>query len=400
MPEYLPERYQKTVIAKDEGHEEVDELISDLEDELNREYTIASQQMKKKALEYLEYYKAEDAKQLKKLELGQIDLKELKRWRLSHMLTGRRWIEYAMILATDLTNVNIIADSIINGYLPDAYAIGMNYSTFNVEVGGLVDTSFTLYSKETVERLMRDKPDLLPKPSVDIPKDKLWNKQQLNSAITQGIMQGESIPEIAQRVANVTNSSESRAIANARTMVTNAENAGRNDGYNRAEKMGVNLVIEWSATLDHRTRLSHRQLDGQRKKVNEYFEIDGIKLKYPADLGGKDYKVPASEIYNCRCTMLAWVKGFEGDTVKYSPKLKGMSYDDWKNAKTDESNYKSERNIKRDYRMYQEYTSLNLKGVPKKFENFQKMKYDTPDTWKNMKKQARIKRNELRNDKK
>lgn len=396
MPK-LPERYEKP-LPQDEGHEEVDELISELEEELDREYALAAKQMRKKALEYLIYFKEMDAKKRKELETEKITKKEYQNWRLSHMLTGKRWFEYADILATDLTNVNIIADSIINGYTPDAYAIGINYGVYNVEATGLIDTSWTLYDKPTVERLMKEKPDLLPKATVNIPKDKQWNKQQLNSAVTQGILQGESIPEIADRLSQVTDMSENAAIRNARTMITNAENAGRNDGYIRCERLGCELVIEWAATLDHRTRLSHRRLDGQRKGVNEFFEIDGIKLKYPADLGGKDYKVPPSEIYNCRCTMLAWTKGFEGDKVKYSPKLKGVSYEDWKNAKRDEPHYKAENNIKRDYRMYEEYNTFNLASMPKGFEKFQNMKYQQPDKWKNMKRQARIERNKRRKE--
>ena len=198
MPK-LPERYEKP-LPKDEGHEDVDELLSDLEDELDREYSIAARQMKKKALEYLAFFKEMDAKKRKELENGTMTKDEYKAWRLSHMLTGKRWFEYADILATDLTNVNIIADSIINGYLPDAYSIGINYSVYNVESSGLIDTSWTLYDKQTVERLIKEKPDLLPKPTVNIPKDKIWNKQKLNSAVTQGILQGESIPQIAQRL--------------------------------------------------------------------------------------------------------------------------------------------------------------------------------------------------------
>ena len=396
MPEYLPERYQRPKV--DEGHEDVDELLSDLEDELDREYSIAARQMRKKALEYLAFFKEMDAKKRKELENGTITKKEYQAWRLSHMLTGKRWFEYADILATDLTNVNIIADSIINGYMPDAYSIGINYSVYNVESSGLIDTSWTLYDKQTVERLIKEKPDLLPKPTVNIPKDKIWNKQKLNSAVTQGIMQGESIPQIAQRLSEVADMSENQAIRTARTMITNAENAGRNDGYKRCEAIGVDLVIEWAATLDHRTRISHRLLDGQRKKVDEFFEIDGIKLKYPADLGGKDYKVPSEMIWNCRCTMLAWTKGFEGDKVKSSPKLKGMSYDAWQKAKGDDPQLRAERNIKSDHRIYEEYTSLKLLGMPKKFEDFQNLKYQQPEKWKELKKQARIKRNNLRKE--
>lgn len=392
MP-YLPDKYQR---PQDLGHEEVDELLTELEDELNREYSIAATDMKKKAFEYFVFFLEADKQKKQELDSGEITKDDYQDWRFRKMMTGKRWIEFLDVLATDLSNVNIIADSIVFGYMPEAYAVGMNFAIFNVETDGLIDTAFTLYDRHTIERIMRDKPDLIPKPTVDIPKDKRWNKQRLNSAVTQGIFQGESIPQIAERVSQVATMTESQAVRTARTMITNAENGGRNDGYKYAESLDVELTIEWSATLDHRTRMSHRLLDGQRKKVNEYFEIDGIKLKYPADLGGKDYKVPASEVMNCRCTMLAWVKGFEGKKVTSSPKLKGMSYEDWKNAKATDPNYKAEMRKTADKRQFNEYKSLKIKGMPRSFKDFQDMKYTDPEKWAEMKKQARAKRKELR----
>lgn len=394
MPPYLPERYQR---PQDEGQQGTNEIISELEDELDREYSIAAKDMKKRALEYLVLFLELDKKKRKELDDEKISKKDFQDWRFSHMMTGKRWVEFLDILSTDLTNTNIIADSIIYEHMPEAYAVGMNFATYNVETGGLIDTSFTLYDKQTVERIIRDKPDMIPKPIVDIPRDKQWNERQLHSAVTQGILQGESIPEIAERVSQVANMTENQAVRTARTMITNAENGGRNDGYKRAENMGVDLTIEWSATLDHRTRMSHRQLDGQRKKVDEYFHVDGVKLKYPADLGGKDYKVPASEIWNCRCTMLAWVKGFEGDLVTSSPKLKDVPYEQWKSAKTDDPYYKAEMRIKSDIRQFDEYKSLKIKGLPRSFKAFQDMKYNDPEKWTAMKKAARQARKEAKN---
>ena len=49
--------------------------------------------------------------------------------------------------------------------------------------------------------------------------------------------------------------------------------------------MGVDLTIEWSATLDNRTRHDHRLLHSQRREVDEPFEVDNIKILYPAQLG-------------------------------------------------------------------------------------------------------------------
>ena len=60
----------------------------------------------------------------------------------------------------------------------------------------------------------------------------------------------------------------------ARTMMNGAENAGRNDSYIRANEMGIELEVTWLATLDERTRHSHRLLDRQTRPVDGCFEVD------------------------------------------------------------------------------------------------------------------------------
>jgi hypothetical protein len=38
---------------------------------------------------------------------------------------------------------------------------------------------------------------------------------------------------------------------------------------------------------------------------------------------------------NCRCTLLAWVKGFEGETVKHSEDMGDMTFEEWQEAKAE-----------------------------------------------------------------
>jgi hypothetical protein len=153
-----------------------------------------------------------------------------------------------------------------------------------------------MYDRQTVERLISDNPDLLPrKAAVNVPKDQLWNKKHINSAVMQGIIQGDPIDKIAQRLAaTVTDMSHTSAIRNARTMTTSAQNGGRIDSYKRAEGMGIKMLQVWMATLDDRTRHEHRQLDGQKRKVGEAFEVEGEKIFFPGDTAAD----PAL-VYNC-----------------------------------------------------------------------------------------------------
>ena len=148
-----------------------------------------------------------------------------------------------------------------------------------------------------MERIIRDNPDLLPLPEVNIPLDRRWNKGHVNNAILQGILQGDSIPKIAQRLENILGMDHNAAVRSARTATTAAECAGRLDTYKYAESLGIKLQKQWLATLDDRTRHAHRQLDGQTVDIGKNFEIDGYELEYPGDP-----KAPGYLIYNCRCT--------------------------------------------------------------------------------------------------
>lgn len=314
----------------DKGHELTDKKLKELENKLKEHYKQASDEVKKKLDDYLKAFKAKDAKHLANLQKNftKENYEEYIRWRQGQVLISERWEEMRQSLAEDYHNANMIAKSIIKGYMPDIYALNHNYGTYDVEHKGLVDTSYTLYDRQTVERLMRDDPDMLPPPGRKVSKriaegkDILWNKGQIQSAMWQSVTQGESMEKIAHRLARTVGDKDmAAAIRNARTMTTGAECAGRVDSYKRAESMGIDLQQEWMSTLDNRTRHSHRAMHGERIPVDGTFSNG---CRFPGDPHG-----PAEEVYNCRCTLVSAIKGFEGDKVTYSPKMGDMSFEEW-----------------------------------------------------------------------
>lgn len=324
---------------RDKGHKETDKRLVQLEKKLAKEYEQASREVEKKLADYLKRYEAKDAYKRKLVEEGALSKSEYLNWRKGQVMIGRRWAEMQDALATDMHNVNKIAKAMIDKSIKDAYALNHNYGTFEVEKGSLLDTSYTLYSRETVERLMRDNPDMLPPPGkktskrIREGKDKLWNKQVIQSVMTQSILQGEAMPKIAKRLAEaVGDKNRVSAIRNARTMTTGAQNAGRHDAYMRAVDMGIEVEEEWIATLDPVTRDSHRDVDGERKEAGDDTTFSN-GLRFPAD----PYGAPA-EVYNCRCVMQAVLKKYsrakaDDLNLRYSEKLGGMSYEEWKAGK-------------------------------------------------------------------
>ena len=315
----------------DEGFKQSEKMLNELEAKIHKEYAQASKEMADKATAYFNRFKSKDLEQRDRYENGEISKKEYTEWRKRQMATGKRYIAMRDTLAKDLTNTDKIAMKMVNQALPDVYALNMNYGTYSIEKDSKINTSFTLYNHAAVERLIKDNPKLLPNPKVDIPKDLRWNQQHIQSAITQGILQGKSIPEIAKNLQNVTGMDERAAIRNARTAMTGAQNAGRLDSMKRAQARGIGVKKGWLATLDHVTRDSHVDLDGEVQELDRAFSNG---LMFPGDASG----APA-EVYNCRCRLTHEYDKYKTDwsnpANRNVSKLGNMSYQEWKHKHKD-----------------------------------------------------------------
>lgn len=319
--------------AVDIAHGWTDEQIEALKKRFKSEYGKARREMSGKVKAMLAEYDEKNEEWKKLLASGKVTREEYDAW-LKGQAAQKRYVQdIADILATDARHADELAMDAINDVIPYVYAENANRAAFDIEKGIGYDThSFDLYDQSTVRRLIRDQPELLPpipEARLDKRKDKRWNKQKFSSAITQAILQGDSIPQATERLMRVMHMDESSAVRAARTAITGAENAGRVDSFRRAKRIGIDLEQQWMATLDMRTRHSHRQLDGQHVPVGEKFKVDGVELEFPADP-----TAPPEYVYNCRCTLVAWFEGIDmEDPDRLSRLPDGMSYDDWKNQK-------------------------------------------------------------------
>lgn len=358
----------------DLGRKETDVLLEQIEAEIRRQYAQAARELTEKLEKHLKQFETADKMMLSRLDAGEINETEYFRWRTSQIMTGKHWEQMRDQLTEDLVNADQLAASVIRGYMPEVYALNHNYGTYQIEHDSQMSTSYTLYNREAVERLLRDDPDLLPQPRVNIPKDERWNKKQINSSVIQGILQGDSMDKIARRMQNVCAMDQRAAIRNARTAVTGAENAGKLDSMKRAQGLGVELKKLWLATRDGRTRDSHVLLDGELREVDEKFSNGCM---YPGDPQG----APA-EVYNCRCGMRSKVAGAD----PYSPdlsrneRLGGMSYDEWKEMHRERLNRKlfvnkSNNDVEEHARLHTQNSNkvplqaLDAPGFTEKFNN-------------------------------
>ena len=288
----------------DNAHRLTDEKLEEMEKRLSAIYSRAEKEIQQTADEYFSKFAKQDEAKRKLLEQGKITEDEYTKWRKDKVMYGKRFTEMKEQCAKQLLNVNQTALAYANGELPEVYAI--NYNALESAVDGVGGYSFTLVDADTVRNLAVTDTSLLPYKEIDPKKDIPWNMKKINAETLQGILQGESMDKISKRIMNVQEMNKTQAIRSARTIVTGAENKGRQDSYKRAEKDGIVMKREWIATNDSRTRHWHAELDGVETDIDEPWVNDFGEIMFPGDPSAD----PANT-YNCRCSMSAHVIGFK-----------------------------------------------------------------------------------------
>ena len=288
----------------DKAHIATDKKLAEMEAHLSAIYAQAEKEIEAKAAGYFKQFEKLDAQKRKLVEDGKITQEEYTQWRRNKVMYGKHWTNLKSQIAEEYANVNRTALAYINGNLPEVYAI--NYNDIGAELDDKVKGySFELVDAQTVKNLATKDETLLPYKYLNGVNDVRWNTQKVNAAVLQGILQGESIPNLAKRLMGVTDMNKVSAIRNARTAVTGAECKGRQDSYEKATQDGINLKREWIAAIDYRTRHAHRLLDGQLADVDKPFKSELGDIMFPGDPSAD----PAN-VYNCRCTIAAKVIGF------------------------------------------------------------------------------------------
>lgn len=131
--------------------------------------------------------------------------------------------------------------------------------------------------------------------------DVSYLKKSIRAELSRGIANGLTWTEMAAHIAHGMNSpfhkAMNKAIRISRTEGHRIQNRAQMDMLNKAKENGADVVKQWISTLDDRTRESHKVLDGQIREIEDYFEVNGHKAKYPGGFG------VASEDIHCRCCM-------------------------------------------------------------------------------------------------
>ena len=119
------------------------------------------------------------------------------------------------------------------------------------------------------------------------------------SEISRGIAQRLSYAEIARNLSEKTKLPIKRTFNIARTEGHRIQQEATYNLQIRAVEKGAKIFKQWDSTLDMKTRPTHRELDGQRVSVNDYFHSSGGgKALYPGGFGDP------KEDCNCRCCLV------------------------------------------------------------------------------------------------
>lgn len=125
-------------------------------------------------------------------------------------------------------------------------------------------------------------------------------KKHIRSEVSRGVATSLPYKDIARNLNMQTNIGLNKAMRIARTEGHNVQVSSSYETSQRAKEKGADVLKQWSAALDGRTRESHARVDGEIRELDEKFSNG---LKYPGDSAGG-----AAEVVNCRCALLQRAK--------------------------------------------------------------------------------------------
>lgn len=321
----------------DYGQKATDAEFRRLRAKISDIYEQAYKEIVQKGREFAQAHAKREAKLRQDVADGKMTQEDFDAWMRGQVFQGEQWAKKKQQMADTLYHADQVAQQMVNDSRFSVFAENANYMEYSLEHDAGIDMGFGLYDADTVRRLVVEEPDLLP-PKKRVGKDKSyqWYNRQIQTAITQGIIQGESIDKIARRIGKQTGETSMTAmLRNAHTMHTGAQNAGRIEGLHQAQKLGINVRKQWMATLDHHTRDAHADLDGQVQDVDAPFKSSLGNIMFPGDP-----TAAPGNVYNCRCTLVYVYPEYPSEMERRDNEtgevIKDMTYLEWEEMKRGE----------------------------------------------------------------
>ena len=130
-------------------------------------------------------------------------------------------------------------------------------------------------------------------------------KSTIRTEISRGISQSYSYQQMATLIKRASGNSYNNSVRIARTEGHRITNEATYNAQVKAKSKGAQIMKQWDATLDSKTRPEHQFLDGQLVDVDKPFkDSEGNEAMFPGGFG------IASLDINCRCCLLQRAKWF------------------------------------------------------------------------------------------
>lgn len=186
----------------------------------------------------------------------------------------------------------------IDGYLKGCYETGFLGSMYDLHGQG-IPLVFPIDQKQAAAAIKLD-PKISKNLYTKLGEDVGLLKKRIANNVSRGIATASEYKVIARNIAADSNVGFNRAMRIARTEGHGVQVQAAVDVQHKAKEKGADIVKQWDAALDKRTRDSHRQVDGEIRELDEPFSNG---MMYPSDPAGG-----ASEVVNCRCALLQRAK--------------------------------------------------------------------------------------------
>lgn len=200
-------------------------------------------------------------------------------------------------LANTAYNANSMAKKMIDGEMVNIYEL--NYNTSASELG------FAAIDHTAIKKILKAEEN--PFDKISSLYDKTGIKNAMKGDLMTGLLKGESMQKIARRFKHTSEKSLKDSIRIARTETTRVQNSAKMDIGKHGQELGFEMWKRWISTTDGRVREDHLAMNGVEVPQDKPFVLpDGSKMMFPGDISmGAD----ASQVINCRCTVVEFIKG-------------------------------------------------------------------------------------------
>lgn len=204
-----------------------------------------------------------------------------------------------------------------NGFIGNAYAL----QSYNVGVIAPINQDDVINAtKMTVDGV---------KLSTKIAGNTALLKKQVVKEIQRGFSVAMPFVDIARNISARGQADMNRAMRIARTEGNRIYNTSAVDYAKVAKDAGCDIVKQWVAVLDARTRDSHQAVDGEWVEMDAKFSNG---LRFPCDPNGS-----AAEVVNCRCKVAYLPRWYVEKNIPRQRRdnitgdiIEANSYQEWK----------------------------------------------------------------------